>query len=96
MSTIVKESIPQFYTGQRTVGTSEIALAPQNIPIFKNVYVKAALSNTNWIKVGTRGAASNGWPLLAGEQVGPLYLESTDSIGVIAGAANQSYSYILS
>ena len=94
---ITKESLPMFHAGQGTVGAAEVPLSTVNVPVFQYFTVKAARDNNNWLLVGPRGsAAANGFPLLAGEETPPIYVDSTQKVGVIAGGANQSYSYILS
>ncbi len=91
---IAKESVPQSYAGQGTVGLTEVALSPVNLPLLKHVVIRANSANGNWIKVGPRGQANNGFPLLAGERTPPIYVDETNKVGVIAGGSNQNYSWV--
>lgn len=93
---IGKESLSTFVTGQGTVGTTELPLTPVPLPVAKHVVVKASASNNNWLMVGIRGHAIDGFPLAAGEETGLIHIDSTDKVGVVAGGANQKYSYVLS
>jgi len=92
---IAKESVPQFFAGQGTVGTSEIPLT-LDLPVAKFVTIKAGGSNNNWIKIGPRGHASSGFPLLAGEESPPIYAEHLSQVALVAGGSNQTYSWIAS
>ena len=92
---IAKESLPTFIAGQGTVGLNEIPLCITQ-PINKFVVVKADPGNLNWIMVGRRGAAHDGFPLLANEQTPPIYVETTDAIGLVAGGPDQHFSFLLS
>jgi hypothetical protein len=93
---IGKESLSTSVAGQGTVGTSELPLTPNPIPVAKHVVVKASHDNSNWITLGPRGHAVDGYPLAAGEETPLIYVDSTDKVGIVAGGANQHYSYVLS
>ncbi|MEX0677106.1 MAG: hypothetical protein WD063_08530 [Pirellulales bacterium] len=93
MTQITKESQPRFFAGSGTVGLTEVPLSPINLPINKFVTIKAG-DNNNFILVGRRNSASEGFPLLAGEQSPPIYVETTDAIGVVGLGADQAFSWV--
>ena len=92
---IGKESLEDgFLTGNGTVGTSEAKISAVNFPIRKHVVIRADSGNTNTITVGRPGAATVGYVLAAGEQTPPLYVDETDKVRVIGGAASQNFSWV--
>lgn len=91
---IGKECISQFLTGHGTVGAAEAALSTIVWPVMKHVVVRASADNGNTVSVGPKNNSANGFILAAGEQTPPIYVDSTDKIFVIGGAADQDYSWI--
>jgi hypothetical protein len=89
---IVKESVPRSFAGQGSVGTIEQQLP--DIPILKNIVIRAANSNLSWIAVGNPNAALNGFILQAGEQTPPIYTDS--ALAIIGGSDGQQFSWIAS
>lgn len=95
MVNIGRESMPDsLLTGHGTVGTSEAKISAVSFPIAKHVVIRAAAGNTNTITVGRPGQAVNGFILAAGEQTPPIYVDETDKVRVIGGAAGQDFSYL--
>lgn len=96
MSTVSvsKESLPDFLAGSGTIGTTEGKLSSVNFPVRKHLVIRADAANTNTIKVGRPGNAAGGFVLAAGEQTPPIYVDSTDKVAVVGGAANQAYSWL--
>lgn len=92
---ITKESLPDgFHAGHGTIGTSEGKISAVAFPIRKHLVIRADSGNTNTIIVGTPGDAANGFKLAAGEQTPNLYVDSTDKIGIVGGAAGQNFSWV--
>jgi hypothetical protein len=83
-----------FHAGNGTVGATEAKISAVAFPIRKHLVVRADKNNTNTVIVGTPGDAANGFVLNAGEQTPPIYVDSTDKVRVIGGAASQSYSWV--
>jgi hypothetical protein len=94
MTSIVKESLPEVFIVRGTAGLTETPLCV-SLAAKKFIVVKVLPSSSNYVLIGPRGSASTGFPLLAGEQTPPIYVESTDSLGVIAGASNQGYVVLI-
>jgi hypothetical protein len=92
---ISSESLPDgFHAGHGTVGTTEAKISAVPFPIRKHLVIRAASANTGTVFVGTPGDAANGFALAAGEQTPPIYVDSTDKVGVVGSAASQAYSWV--
>lgn len=92
---IANESLQEgFNAGNGTVGTSEAKISAINFPVRKHIVIRANTGNTNTVKVGTVGNATNGFVLLEGETTPPIYVNETDKVAVIGGAADQGYSWV--
>lgn len=95
MVNIGKESLSDsLLTGNGSVGTSEDKISAVNLTVDKHVVVRADSGNGNVIKVGRPGQAANGFILNAGEQTPPMYVNETDKVRVIGGAAAQVFSWL--
>lgn len=94
ISGIGKESVDRFFAGNGTVGTAEAAISPVGLDVRKHIVVRADSGNGNTVIVGPVGHAANGFVLNAGEQTPPIYVENTDLVAVIGGAASQNFSWI--
>lgn len=92
---IAKEALPDgFHAGHGTVGAAEAKLSSVAFDIRKCLVVRADKANTSTVVVGTPGDAANGFVLNAGEQTPPIYVDNTDKVRVIGGAASQVYSWV--
>lgn len=91
---IAKESIPEFHAGHGTIGTTEAKLSVVAFPIRKHLVIRADSGNTDSVFVGTPGDATNGFKLGAGDETPPIYIDSTDKVAIVGGAANQAYSWL--
>lgn len=92
---VIKESLPDgFRAGSGTVGTTEAKISTINWPVRKHIVIRANAANSNVIEVGPAGHAADGFILAAGETSPPMYVEETDAIGIIGGAASQAYSWM--
>jgi len=91
---IATESIADFHAGHGTVGTAEAKISSVAFPIRKFLVIRADSGNTSVVMVGTPGDAANGFALAAGQETPPLYIDSTDKVRVVGGAASQAYSWL--
>lgn len=93
---IAETSLPDgFLAGSGTVGTSEAKLSSVNFPVRKQLVIRADAANSNTIIVGRPGSAASGFILAAGEQTPPLFVDETDKVAIVGGAASQNYSWVL-
>lgn len=91
---VAKESVPDWNSGNGTVGTSPQALGA-SYTVKKHVVVRAASGNSGTVTVGPNaGSASAGFILAAGEQTPPIYVDDVAKIFVVGSASGQNYSYI--
>lgn len=92
---IAKVTLPDgFMAGHGTVGTTEQAVSGVNFEIRKQIVVRADGANTSTVVVGRPGDAANGFILKAGEQSPPIFVDATDKVHVVGGAAGQNYSWL--
>jgi len=92
---IAKEAVDTFKAGNGTVGTTPQKLATINWPALKHIVVAAAAANGNTITVGSSaGETTTGFILAAGEKTPPIYVDGTDRIWVVGGAAAQAYNWL--
>jgi hypothetical protein len=92
---IGKEAVPEFATGNGTIGTSADHL-PQHA-VRKHVVVRANGGNANIVQVGhSADAVANGFILSAGQMTPPIYIDDLSKVWVLGGAASQGYSWIAS
>jgi hypothetical protein len=82
-----------FNAGNDTVGQTEQQLGDA-YPVRKHIVVRAATGNTDFVYVGRKGNAVNGFVLDGGEQTPPIYVDDVSKVFVIGGAASQTYSWI--
>lgn len=84
-------------TGQRTVGTSAVALVASSVPAIA-VMIKALPGNAGVVYANPTATAtdSNGFPLSASEAVGWLPVPGNDlaNISVIASEADQGVAFV--
>jgi len=94
---IQRESLPEFFAGNGSVGTTAAKLTGTiSIPVLKHVVVRADSGNASTIKASHSAAGTaTGFILAAGEQV-TIYIDATDKIWVLGGAASQAFSWIAS
>jgi hypothetical protein len=94
---IGREALEEFQVGQGTVGAASAVLVAANLakPILKYVIIKADLTNTDDVFVGTASVtASTGFRLDAGEVTPPIHIDDLSKVYVIGGAASQGYSWL--
>lgn len=87
-------TVPEFWTGNTLIGTTETQVVPQKHDIRKGVDIKADVGNTTTIYIGEKGVTTdNGFPLEPGESV---FVELKDPTRVrgIASAANQKAHWL--
>lgn len=91
---ISKESIDNFLAGNGTIGTTEGKLSSVAFKVNKHIVIRADSANTSTIKVGRPGNAAGGFVLNAGDETPPIYVDQTDKIGIVGGAAGQNFSWV--
>lgn len=92
---IGKEVVAEFQNGHGVVGATKAALASAESLINKFVVIKADLTNTNNVYVGTNTVTtSNGFLLDAGEATPPIPIDDLNKVYVVGGAASQGYSWL--
>lgn len=91
---IAKESLPEFHAGHGSIGTSEDKISAVAFPVRKHLIIRADKNNTNTISIGTPGDSANGFKLNAGDETPPLYVDSTDKLSIVGGAAGQNFSWV--
>lgn len=83
-----------FLAGHGTIGTTEGKVSAVNFPIRKQLIIRAHADNTNVITIGRPGDANNGFILAAGETSPPIFVNETDKLALVGGAAGQNYSWM--
>jgi len=91
---IAKESITEFHAGHGTIGTSEDKISAVAFTVRKHLVIRANKANTDSVFVGTPGDATNGYKLGAGDETPPIYVDSTDKVAIVGGAAGQNFSWL--
>jgi hypothetical protein len=92
---IAKEAGEEFQNGHGTIGAAKAALVSAENLINKYVIIKADLTNTNNVFVGTSTVtAVNGFMLDAGEVTPPIPIDDLSKVYIIGDAASQGYSWL--
>lgn len=89
---ISKESLPNFLAGNGSIGTTEGKISAVNFPVRKHIKVRADKNNTDTVFVGPPGNAV--FALAAGEESPPFFVDQTDKVAIVGGAANQAYTWL--
>lgn len=85
-----------FVTGQRTVGTSAVALVTSKVAATRGVQVKAAATNAGTVYVGRDAnvTAASGFGLAAGEGL-LIKVDDAAKVFLVATAASQTVEYLV-